>query len=226
MPSVLITGAGRGLGLEFAKQYAAEGWRVHASLRDPAKAGPLKALKGDIAIHRLDPGDDKEVAALAKGFAQEPIDLLINNAGTYGPREDAVAKIPYDGWLEVFRVNSIAPLKLATAFIPPVAASERRLMVFITSLMGSIAQTSGGSYPYRMSKAALNMGVKALSGDFAQQGITAVVMHPGWVRTDMGGSGAPLDPPTSIAGMRKVIAGLQKSDNARYLSYDGSQLPW
>jgi NAD(P)-dependent dehydrogenase (short-subunit alcohol dehydrogenase family) len=226
MPSVLITGAGRGLGLEFARQYAAEGWRIHACLRDPAKAGALKAIKGDLTIHRLDPCDETQVAALAKALGAEGIDLLVNNAGTYGPRDGAVEKIPYDQWLEVFRLNSIAPLKLARAFLKPVAASRGRVMVFITSIMGSTTQASSGAYPYRMSKAALNMGVKSLAPEFAQRGITAVLFHPGWVRTDMGGAGATLDPTTSIAGMRKVIARLTPADNGRFLSYDGSELPW
>jgi NAD(P)-dependent dehydrogenase (short-subunit alcohol dehydrogenase family) len=226
MPTVLITGAGRGLGLEFTRQYAEAGWRVHACLRDPAGAKALTAIKGDVAIHELDPNDAGEIAALAKALGQEAIDLLINNAGSYGPRAGSVEKIEDEGWLEVFRLNSIAPLKVAMALAERVAASRRRLMIFITSQMGSIADASTGSHPYRMSKAALNMGVKLLSLELKPRGITCLLLHPGWVKTDMGGAGATLTPPASIAGMRKVIEKLGTADNGRFLNYAGEEVPW
>ena len=226
MPNVLITGAGRGLGLEFARQYAADGWRVQACLRDPSKAAALQAIKGNVTIQELDPCNPAQVAALGKSPGGAPIDLLINNAGTYGPREDNVAKIGYEDWLETFRLNSIAPLKVAAALADRVAASERKLMVFITSLMGSIERLTPGAYPYRMSKAALNAGVKGLSQELAPRGITMIVIHPGWVQTDMGGPTAPVKPTDSIAGMRSVIAKVGKKDNGRFFGYDGESIPW
>jgi len=220
--TVLITGAGRGLGLEFARQYAAQGWRVHACARRPES---LAQLKGVVA-HPLDVRDARQIEALAAALAGEAIDLLINNAGIYGPRTDSLRKLRDEEWLEVFRVNSVAPLRVALALADNVARSKMRLMVFITSQMGSIARAGAGAHPYRMSKAALNAGVRVLSLELAGRGITCVVLHPGWVRTDMGGPGGALDPATSIAGMRAVIAGLKPSDNGRFLAYDGAEMPW
>ena len=222
MATVLITGAGRGLGLEFARQYAAQGWRVHACARRPES---LAHLEGVVA-HPLDVRDARQIEALAAALAGEAIDLLINNAGIYGPRTDSLRKLRDEEWLEVFRVNAIAPLRIASALADNVAKSKMRLMVFITSQMGSIARAGAGAHPYRMSKAALNAGVRVLSLELAGRGITCVVLHPGWVRTDMGGPGGAIDPATSIAAMRTVIAGLKPSDNGRFLAYDGAEMPW
>ena len=222
MATVLITGAGRGLGLEFARQYAAQGWRVHACARRPESLAQLE----DVVAHPLDVRDARQIEALAAALAGEAIDLLINNAGIYGPRTDSLRKLRDEEWLEVFRVNAIAPLRIASALADNVAKSKMRLMVFITSQMGSIARAGAGAHPYRMSKAALNAGVRVLSLELAGRGITCVVLHPGWVRTDMGGPGGALDPATSIAGMRAVIAGLKPSDNGRFLAYDGAEMPW
>ncbi len=222
MATVLITGAGRGLGLEFARQYAAQGWRVHACARRPESLAQLK----DVVAHPLDVRDARQIEALAAALAGEAIDLLINNAGIYGPRTDSLRKLRDEEWLEVFRVNAIAPLRIASALADNVAKSKMRLMVFITSQMGSIARAGAGAHPYRMSKAALNAGVRVLSLELAGRGITCVVLHPGWVRTDMGGPGGAIDPATSIAAMRTVIAGLKPSDNGRFLAYDGAEMPW
>ncbi|HUI16409.1 MAG TPA: SDR family oxidoreductase [Alphaproteobacteria bacterium] len=223
MPTVLITGAGRGLGLEFVRQYAAQGWRVHACARRPEKA---EASKGEVLTHPLDVRDAGQIAALRDALAGEAIDLLINNAGIYGPRGASIANVSDADWLEVFHVNSVAPLRVASALAENVAKSGLKLMVFITSQLGSIARMGAGVQPYRMSKAALNAGVRGLSLELAGRGITSVVFHPGWVRTDMGGAGAALDPKTSIAGMRAVIARLKASDNGRFLDYDGAEIPW
>jgi len=223
MSTVLITGAGRGLGLEFVRQYAAQGWRVHACARRPEKA---EASKGEVLTHPLDVRDAGQIAALRDALAGEAIDLLINNAGIYGPRGASIANVSDADWLEVFHVNSVAPLRVASALAENVAKSGLKLMVFITSQLGSIARMGAGVQPYRMSKAALNAGVRGLSLELAGRGITSVVFHPGWVRTDMGGAGAALDPKTSIAGMRAVIARLKASDNGRFLDYDGAEIPW
>ncbi len=226
MPSLLITGAGRGLGLEFVRQYAADGWRVHACARAPAQSPALKALSGDVVLHRLEVSDAAQLAALKAALADEPIDLLINNAGISGPRVETIPEIADAAWLEVFHVNAIAPLRLSTALADNVARSRLRLMVYITSQLGSIARISAGRYPYRMSKAALNAGARALALELAGRGITGVLFHPGWVRTDMGGPGAALDAKSSIAAMRTVIARLKPSDNGRFLNYDGTEMPW
>lgn len=223
MPTVLITGTNRGIGLELARQYAAEGWRVHACARDLAKAAALKEVRGDITLHELDVADETEIAALVRALEGQPIDLLINNAGVGGNDE---ATDP-DPWLEVFRVNSIAPVRVLEALLPNLQRSKDPRVLNLTSLMGSIADnSSGGSYAYRSSKAALNAAMKSLAIDLKPRGITIAVMHPGWVKTDMGGPGAPVTPKASAEGLRRVIAALKPSDSGAFLNYDGAKLPW
>ncbi|HLI13265.1 MAG TPA: SDR family oxidoreductase [Alphaproteobacteria bacterium] len=226
MPSILITGASRGLGLEFAREYAAAGWKVHAACRDPEQAPALAKLKGNIVPHRLDVRSVPQIATLKSALGQEPLDILLNNAGIYGPRDSSIAALDDDDWLDTFHVNSIAPLRIADALAENVARSEKKLMIFITSQMGSIARSAGGAQPYRMSKAALNAGVRSLSFELAAQGIACVVLHPGWVRTDMGGPGGTLDVKTSVGHMRKVIEGLGPKDNGRFLDHEGNEVPW
>jgi len=226
MPTVLITGANRGIGLEFARQYAADGWRVLATCRKPAVATELKAIAGDVQVHALDVRDDEQIPVLAVALAAEAIDVLINNAGVIGPREHS-GKMDTDAWLEVFRINSIAPLHMAEAFAEHVERSGRKLIVNITSKMGSIADnTSGGSYVYRTSKAALNMVAKTLAVDLASRGITVVLFHPGWVRTSMGGPGALITAKESVAAMRSKIGTLHQGDSGKFFNYDGRPLPW
>ena len=230
MPTVLITGANRGIGLALARGYAAEGWRVHACCRHPDKARDLKTLKegsGDrVAIHRLDVTDGLKVANLSRELAGEAIDVLINNAGVGGPR-GGFGETDFDRWQPVFAVNAFAPLRVAERFVEQVARGERKLIVNISSKMGSIgANVSGDSIIYRASKAALNQVSKCLSVALAPRGITVILFHPGWVSTDMGGSKAPVTPEDSAAGMRAVIAGVTAEDNGRFFNYDGDELPW
>lgn len=227
MATCLITGAGRGLGLEFARQYAADDWRVIATCRDPDAAPDLRRLKGRIEIHALDVTDFSQIERLAQRLDQVPIDVLINNAGLYGPRATPYDFVDYAAWAEVMRVNTMAPLKISAVFSKNVARSERRVIVAITSMMGSIADnTSGDAYIYRSSKAALNAVVKSLSIDLRGKEITVVALHPGWVRTDMGGSAAPLEAEVSVAGMRRVIAKLALKDSGVFLDYAGKEIPW
>ena len=230
MPTVLITGANRGIGLALARGYAAEGWRVHACCRHPDKAKDLKALKegsGDrLAIHRLDVTDGLKVANLSRELAEEAIDVLINNAGVGGP-PGGFGETDHDRWQAVFAVNTFAPLRMAERFVEQVARGERKLIVNISSKMGSIAaNVSSDSIVYRASKAALNQVSKCLSVALAPRGITVILFHPGWVSTDMGGSKAPVTPEDSAAGMRAVIAGVTAEDNGRFFNYDGDELPW
>ena len=225
MPTVLVTGAGRGLGLEFAKQYAADGWRVIATVRDPKKAGALQALGDAITVHRLDVRDFKATAELGRELAREAIDVVIANAGISPGHKVSIAEIDEDAWLETFAVNSVAPMALAGALLPALKRGEAKKLVAISSRMGSIAEnTAGGSYPYRASKAALNAAWHSLANDHRE--VIAVVVHPGWVRTDMGGSGAPVGPTESITGMRRVIAQLKPSDSGRFFDFEGKELPW
>jgi len=226
MPTVLITGANRGIGLEFARQYAADGWRVLAACRNPGAARHLKEIKGDIELHALDVREDEQIPDLAMTLAKESIDILVNNAGVIGPREH-FRKTDTSSWLEVFHINSIAPARMAEAFADHLERSSRKLIVNITSKMGSITDnTSGGSYVYRSSKAALNMVAKTLAVDLAARGITVVLFHPGWVRTDMGGPSALITPRESVAGMREKIATLTPADSGKFFNFDGRPLPW
>ncbi|MBE9557559.1 MAG: SDR family oxidoreductase [Proteobacteria bacterium] len=221
MPTVLITGASRGIGAEFARQYAVDGWRVIAACRDPGD------YDGEGEVHALDVTDGDSVAALGQAVAGEKIDLLINNAGIYGPRNLSFDELDYDAWSQVLRTNLMGPMRVAASLAGPVMASQQKKMVFISSKVGSIADnSSGGSYIYRSSKTALNMAVKSLSLDLSGKGLITLLLHPGWVQTDMGGASALIDAVTSVAGMRAVIDRADAADSGRFFNYDGNELPW
>ena len=223
MPTVLITGANRGLGLEFAQQYGADGWRVIGTARHPASADALARCGAE--IHALDVRDAAAVHRLAEQLAREPIDLLIANAGVAGPRDMTAEHVDVEGWVDVFRVNTIAPVVVAGAFVRHVAQSNQRKIVTISSRLGSIeSNEEGGLYVYRSSKAALNAAWKSFAID--HKDVIAAMLHPGWVRTDMGGEMAPVTPPESVSGMRKVIAGLTQQDSGRFFEYTGTPVPW
>lgn len=223
MSTVLITGAARGLGLDFVKQYAAKGWKVHACARTP---DALKQVKGDIHPHTLEVTDYAAVKALAARLQGEAIDVLICNAGISGKEATVLGSIDPAVWRETFEVNALAPLMMAEAFADHVAASQDRKLVAISSRLGSITFANNGRYSYRASKAALNMEWKGLSVDLAPKGLICVVLHPGWVQTDMGGAAATLTIEQSVPAMVKVIDGLKPADNGRFLNYDGTELPW
>ncbi len=232
MPSVLITGANRGLGLEFARQYAKADWRVIGCCRKPELAPELKDLaetfKDRVSVHPLDVRLPELVSSLARALRDEPVDILLNNAGVYGDeRHDDFGRIDYARWAETFSVNVMGPLRMAEAFLENVSRSQKKIIACVSSKMGSIADnTSGGSYLYRSSKAALNAVVKSLAVDLRDQGIVVVALHPGWVQTDMGGPNAPTRPRESVQGLRRVLEGLKASDSGRFLAYDGSEVPW
>ncbi len=230
MPSVLITGAGRGIGLEFTRQYGAAGWHVHACCRDPGAAAEANAIAarsgGRVSVHALDVRQRARVGALAGELEGAPLDVLLNNAGIYGPRPQGLGEIDDEAWAEVLDTNVMGPLRMAEAFAANVALSERKLIVTLSSEMGSIAGISGGFYVYRSSKAAVNAVMKSLAADLGGRGIVCVCFHPGWVRTDMGGPGAALSPEQSVSAMRRVIDGLGAEDNGRFLNYDGGAIAW
>ncbi len=225
MPTVLITGTSRGLGLDFVKQYAAKGWKVHACARDPAAAS-LKAIKGDVHIHKLEVTDYKAVAELANKLSGEAIDVLINNAGVGGRDVVTLGSIDPAVWRNTLETNALAPLKMAEAFLEHVARSKDRKMIAISSVLGSIGLNEGGRYAYRASKAALNMHWTGLAKDTAGKGLICVVLHPGWVKTDMGGEAAPVTIEQSVPAMVKVIDGLKSADSGRFISYDGKPIVW
>ena len=224
MTTIMITGASRGLGLEFARQFYNEECRVIATCRSPKDANELNAI-GDIDVHALDVTDDKSVTTLVDKLRGENIDILINNAGVIGQR-DGFGRIDYDIWAETMDTNVFGPMRVAEAFRDNVMNSYKKQMIFITSRMGSITEAVPNAYVYRSSKAALNMAVKCLSAELGEQGLIAVLFHPGHVQTDMGGQAAPVTPQKSIEGMKNQIVALTRDDNGRFLSYDGRQIPW
>ena len=176
MPTVLITGANRGIGLQFARQYADAGWRVIATCREPRQAGDLAALTGDLEIAALDVSDHAQIQSVAKSLKREVIDVLVNNAGIHGPRPSRVGGIDYDAWAEVLRINTMGPMKVSEAFVEHIARSEQKKIATITSRMGSMTDNeSGGAYPYRSSKAAVNAVMKSLAVDLKPRGVTVVV---------------------------------------------------
>jgi NAD(P)-dependent dehydrogenase (short-subunit alcohol dehydrogenase family) len=223
-PTVLITGANRGLGLEFARQYAADGWHVIGTARKPAAATELNGL--DVQVVALDVADPESVAALASALDGQPIDLLINNAGIF-PRVNSLAEADFEDVARTYAVNTIGPMRVTRALLPNLKRGTARQVVSITSGLGSIANNTGGRYyGYRESKAALNMFTRTLAAELAGDGFTCVVLSPGWVRTDMGGPNANLSPEQSIAGMRSVIEKLTPGDNGTYRNWNGETLPW
>ncbi|SDW83130.1 SDR family oxidoreductase [Nitrosomonas oligotropha] len=232
MRTMLITGANRGIGLEFVRQYAADGWRVVACCRKPAAAEALNRLAAQypdqITVHALDVIDHAQIDQLAQTLSEQPIDLLINNAGVYPPaRGDALGETDYAAWQQAFAVNTMAPLKITEAFIQRIARSELKTIATITSKMGSIADNrGGGSYIYRSSKAGVNIVMKSLSIDLNPKKIIAVVLHPGWVKTDMGGPGALITAEQSVTGMRRVIGNLTLQDSGKFYAFDGQVVPW
>jgi NAD(P)-dependent dehydrogenase (short-subunit alcohol dehydrogenase family) len=227
MPTVLITGANRGMGLEYARQYAADGWRVLATCRDPGAAKELVALDGDVEMYALDITDHGQIQSLAKTLRKETIDLLLNNAGVYGPRPSKLGGIDYDAWQDIMRINVMAPLKVCECFRSHVADSGLKKIAIMSSKMGSIGDNnSGASYIYRSSKAALNAAMKSLAVDLGARGISVVILHPGWVRTDMGGPSGLIDAPESVDGLRQVIDDLSLETTGRFYNYDGTEIPW
>ena len=230
MPSTLITGANRGLGLEFAKQYLADNWQVFAACRDPSSASDLRRIadgSGKLQVLSMDVSDLANVRAAAVELKGKPIDLLLNNAGIGGPRGQTIGNIDYETWARVLDVNTLGPIRGAEAFVDNVAQSERKLIVTITSGMGSIGDnTSGGAFAYRSSKAAVNMVMRSLAIDLAPRGITCVVVNPGWVQTDMGGQHARLTAADSVAAMRRLIDRLGPAQSGKFFNYDGREYAW
>lgn len=232
MPTVLVTGANRGIGLEFVRQYAQEGWHVFACCRNPNAAIKLQYLNNQfpqyLRVYALNMIDHAQIEQLSEALSTETIDLLINNAGVYSPESgDAFGVTDYVAWQYAFQVNSMAPLKMAEAFIQQIVRSELKTIVTITSKMGSVSDNyGGGSYIYRASKAAVNIVMKSLSIDLDAQQIKAVLLHPGWVRTDMGGPNALISVEQSVTGMRHIIRNLTLKDSGKFYAFDGQTVPW
>jgi NAD(P)-dependent dehydrogenase (short-subunit alcohol dehydrogenase family) len=222
MPTILIIGANRGLGLEFARQYAEQGYRVIGTLRDPTKGAALSGAGAEIYV--CDVSDPAQISRLAESLKEVELDILLINAGVF-PSQPGLEGIQPASFMQAMAVNALAPLLLARAFLPQMVGP--RIIAALSSKMGSVAEnTSGGCYAYRTSKAALNMGFKSLSLDPLAAQAIVVILSPGWVKTDMGGQAATLAPSDAIAAMRKVLGGLTPQDNGRFIHYDGSLVPW
>ncbi len=231
MQSILITGANRGLGLEFCRQYAEAGWRVIATCRNPANAAALDLLSkqhDNLRLERLDVTDFAQIDVLSSRLIGENIDILLNNAGVYPDKQaNGFGRLDYQAWQEGFIVNSMAPVKLAEALLPQIQRGQKKLIVSISSLMGSMADNhSGGSILYRSSKAALNSAMKSLAVDLMPQSVGVLILHPGWVLTDMGGKNALIDVKESVTGMRQQIENFTLAQSGSFLKYDGNALPW
>lgn len=231
MHTLLVTGASRGLGLEFCRQYAEAGWRVIAACRNPESAKTLQGLAKrhpSVEIYALDVADHAGIDRLAGQLQGRAIDVLLNNAGVYGDSDsNDFGRIDYGLWEQALRVNTLGPVKMAEAFLPHVERGERKLMVAVTSLMGSMADNSSGhSLMYRSSKAALNAAVRSLALDLRPRGVGLLLVHPGWVKTDMGGTNAPLLPEESVRGMRQLVENFDLRHSGDFVNYLGKPLPW
>jgi NAD(P)-dependent dehydrogenase (short-subunit alcohol dehydrogenase family) len=231
MPTILITGANRGLGLEWTRQYLEAGWRVIATCRYPETAEELRQAvsgHGESAVYRLDVTDAQALRSLRMDLETEPIDVLLNNAGVYLDKFDpGLGGLHFDAWERSFAVNALGPARVTETFLENVARSKHKLVVAITSHMGSIAEIdSPGAYAYRASKTALNAVMKGMSLELKTRGVGVLLLHPGWVRTRMGGPDGRLTPAQSVASMRTLVERFTPDQTGRFLRYDGTVIPW
>lgn len=225
----LISGANRGIGRELALSVAARGDRVTATVRNAEARTRLAAeaskYGGHFQILVFDMRDEAAIKAAAQRL-KEPIDVLVANAGVSGPKRQSALDIDFEGALDTFSVNTLGPLRLAQAFLPQLREAANPRIVFISSVMGSIESASVDQVAYRASKAALNMVMKMLAGELKPQGVTVVSLHPGWLRTDMGGANAPLSVEEGAAGLIATIDSLSIAKSGRFLDYRNKELAW
>ena len=230
MSTILITGSNRGIGLELVRQYAEQGWQVLACCRSPDKASDLQQLAqqhNNITLYPLDIADNKQVQALAEKLKGIAIDILFNNAGIYGQSDAYFGNTNEQQWIETFRINTIAPIKVTEAFVEHVANSELKTIAAMSSKMGSMADNgSGGSYVYRSSKAALNAAFVSAAIDLKPRGIKVAILHPGWVKTDMGGPNAEITTVECVTHLRNTLNHLTLDTSGTFFEIDGSVIPW
>ena len=229
--NILITGANRGIGLEMVKFSMEQGWSVFACCRNPHNAENLfniaKLSNGQISVHIADMQELGTIQALSYELRNDAIDILINNAGIYGCNKNTFGSVDVESWLQAFQVNSIAPLKMVEAFSEQLLMGNRKLVVCMSSKMGSMADNGyGNSYIYRSSKAALNAVVKSLSIDLKELGIISVALHPGWEKTDMGGPDAEITTRQCVKQLFSHLSELTLKDSGRFIDIDGSDIPW
>ncbi len=232
MPGALITGSNRGLGVEWVRQYAQDGWRVYATCRHPAEAKDLNDLaesQQSITVHRMDLTSQDDITSVSVELLHEAVDVLINNAGVYLEkyRDIGLRSIDCEDWEYTFRVNTLGAIRVTGSFIEHIARSRRKLVVVISTHMASIADiTAPGDYYYRSTKAALNAAMEGITQELRPRGIGLLILHPGWVKTRMGGEGTSLTPLHSVMGMRRLVDGFTPEDSGRLIKYDGEKMPW
>nr|WP_010133023.1 SDR family oxidoreductase [Microbulbifer agarilyticus] len=228
--TILITGCNRGIGFEMARQFAEDGWKVIATCRNPSAAWKLSELSEsypNLEVHTLDVTDYAQLADLAQSLHGRPLDILVSNAGYYGPKGVTFGQVDVEEWRKVLEINTIAPYKLAEAFYPNLAAGQNKVVGILSSKVGSIADNqSGGGYMYRSSKTALNQVVKSLAIDLQEQEIKVVALHPGWVKTEMGGPNALITTEESVAGLKSLLLSINAKNSGSFFNYDGSPIPW
>ena len=242
MPAVIITGASRGIGLEFARQHLADGYHVYATCHSLSRAQQLKTLhssgNGRLEILEMDVSNDAQVKSVAEQVRGTPIDLLINNAGTVesifygsgayeGHDDPDLRNYDFDGWLDLLKTNLLGPARVCGAFVDNLSVGARPVAVNMVSTLASIASTwQAGRYAYRTSKAALNMLTRSVGEWYQKRGIILVSISPGWTRTEMGGPKATNSAEESVEGVRKLIAGLTMADTGKFFNFNGQVLPW
>ncbi len=230
MSTILITGAARGIGLALTAAFADRGDTVIATVRNPDHLTDLAAVvarrPGLVEVHRLAVDDPTSIAALAHRLGDRPIDVLINNAGVFGPERQSTLDMDFDGWLETLRINTMAPLAVSQALLPNLRRAEHAKILTISSGMGSMSQQKSDSVAYRSSKAAVNKVMQCLATDLSAEGIAVAVCHPGWVRTDMGGAGADISPEMSASGITRIVDRMSLARTPVFHVWDGGILPW
>ena len=222
--TVFVTGANRGMGFEYAKQYKAQGYKVIATARKPERAEKLNAL--GVTVIQLDVTSTESVANMAKVVGEQPIDILINNAGYFDRVDVTLDKIDFDTFARTININTMGPLRVTQALIGNVLKSNEKKVINMSSGLGSISNSTGRWYAYRSSKTALNQVNKIMSEEYKDKGAIFVVVHPGWVRTDMGGVNATYSPEESISSLISEIAKLEQSDNGSFFDLKGKEISW
>lgn len=230
MANVLITGANRGIGLELARAYAKAGDRVFAFCRDPGKAADLNALAsssgGKVSVHAMDVGDGASIAAAAKVVGDAPIDIVINNAGVLGGHPQTLESIDFDAWIDALKIMTLGPFRVVQTFLPNLEKSASPKVMTVTSQLAASTWPFGGTYAYSSAKAGVNKVMQTLALDLKAKNIAVSMIHPGWVKTDMGGPGADITAQESAAGIQSVIAGLSMADTGKFYKWNGEIHPW
>ena len=233
LKTAIITGANRGIGLALTRIYAESGkWKILACCRTPNKATALQDIAqkfpGHIEIFTLDVSDAKSIESFAQAIGDQPVDLLINNAGILGPdpHQQNLQHMDFDGWSNTFNINSIAPFRMVQAIMKNLEKAKQAKITTISSMMGALSTEVTGYYAYCSSKAAVNKVMKLLSLDLASKGMVVTMFHPGWVQTDMGGDNAEITPQTSAQGLYDVISSLTLADSGKFLTWNGDEHAW